>query len=144
MSLSIDVEAWRRHHSQLVWLSGCSSLLLNLLCRYQPELHLGLSSSHMRFMSSHWSATKQRLYPQSVAAISRHSVLSGDRIQQCETSWWNVTTVCFVSRLCVAVKCIADSFTQMSWAEPRVIGRWPGWLTIVLQCYDTVSWSSVP
>jgi len=33
-----------------------------------------------------WSATKQRLHPQSVAEISRHSVLSGDRIRQCETS----------------------------------------------------------
>jgi len=40
----------------------------------------------MRFMSHNWSATKQRLHPQSVAEISRHSVLSGDVIQQCETS----------------------------------------------------------
>ena len=40
----------------------------------------------MGFMSHNWSATKQRLHPQSVAEISRHSVLSGDRIQQCETS----------------------------------------------------------
>jgi len=28
---------------------------------------------------------KQRPHPQSVAEISRHSVLSGDRIRQCET-----------------------------------------------------------
>jgi len=40
----------------------------------------------MRFMSHNWSAMKQRLHPQSVAEISRHSVLSGDRIRQCETS----------------------------------------------------------
>jgi len=33
-----------------------------------------------------WSATKQRPHPQSVAEISRHSVLSGDKIRQCETS----------------------------------------------------------
>ena len=33
-----------------------------------------------------WLATKQRLHPQSVAEISRHSVLSGDRIRQCGTS----------------------------------------------------------
>ena len=33
-----------------------------------------------------WSATKQNLHPQSVAEISRHSVLSGDRIRQCGTS----------------------------------------------------------
>ena len=37
-------------------------------------------------MNHNWSATKQRLHPHSVAEISRHSVLSGDRIQQCATS----------------------------------------------------------
>ena len=42
--------------------------------------------SRMRFMSHNWSATKQRPHLQSVAKISRHSVLSGDRIRQCETS----------------------------------------------------------
>jgi len=44
------------------------------------------SSSRMRVINHNWSATKQRLHPQSVAEISRHSVLSGDRIRQCETS----------------------------------------------------------
>jgi len=44
------------------------------------------SSSLMRFMSHNWSATKQRRHPQSVAEISRHSVLSGDMIRQCEAS----------------------------------------------------------
>ena len=39
------------------------------------------SSSRMRVMNHNWSATKQRLQPQSVAEISRHSVLSGDRIR---------------------------------------------------------------
>ena len=38
------------------------------------------SSSRMRVMNHNWSATKQHLHPQSVAEISRHSVLSGDRI----------------------------------------------------------------
>ena len=37
-------------------------------------------SSRMRFMSHNRSATKQSLHLQSVAEISRHSVLSGDRI----------------------------------------------------------------
>ena len=37
------------------------------------------TSSRMCFMSHNWSAMKQRLHPQSVAEISRHSVLSGDR-----------------------------------------------------------------
>ena len=44
------------------------------------------TSSRMHYMSHNWSATKQHLHPQSVAEISRHSVLSGDRIRQCETS----------------------------------------------------------
>ena len=44
------------------------------------------SSSRMRVVNHNWSDTKQRLHPQSVAEINRHSVLSGDRIRQCETS----------------------------------------------------------
>jgi len=44
------------------------------------------SSSRMCVIYHNWSATKQRRHPQSVAEISRHSVLSGDRIRQCETS----------------------------------------------------------
>ena len=40
----------------------------------------------MRVINHNWSATKQRPHPQSVAEISHHSVLSGDRIRQCETS----------------------------------------------------------
>ena len=44
------------------------------------------SSSRMRVIYHNWSATKQRPHPQSVAEISRHSVLAGDRIRQCETS----------------------------------------------------------
>ena len=44
------------------------------------------TSTRMRVVNHNWSATTQRLHPQSVAEISRHSVLSGDRIRQCETS----------------------------------------------------------
>ena len=44
------------------------------------------SSSRMRVINNNWSATKQRLHPQSVAEISRHSVLSEDKIRQCGTS----------------------------------------------------------
>ena len=40
----------------------------------------------MRVMNHNWSATKQHLHPQSVAEISRHSVLSGDSIRQCGKS----------------------------------------------------------
>jgi len=45
-----------------------------------------VTSSRMRVMNHNWSATKQHLHPQSIAEISRHSVLSVDRIRQCETS----------------------------------------------------------
>jgi len=52
-----------------------------------PRMHNSTSSSsRMRVIYHNWSATKQRPHPQSVAEISRHSVLSGDRIRQCETS----------------------------------------------------------
>jgi len=47
--------------------------------------HAASSSSRMRVMNHNWSAAKQCLHPQSIAEINRHSVLSGDRIQQCET-----------------------------------------------------------
>jgi len=40
------------------------------------------SSSRMHIINHNWSATKQRLHPQSVAEISRHSVLSVDMIRQ--------------------------------------------------------------
>jgi len=49
-----------------------------LVCRL-----LASSFSRMRVMNHNWSATKQRLHPQSVAEISRHLVSSGDRIRQC-------------------------------------------------------------
>jgi len=44
------------------------------------------SSSRMCVMNHNWSATKHCLHLQSVAEISRHSVLSGDRVRQCGTS----------------------------------------------------------
>jgi len=50
------------------------------------KLYYKSSSSRMRVLNHNWSAMKQRPHPQSAAEISRHSVLSGDRIQQCETS----------------------------------------------------------
>ena len=52
------------------------------------------SSSRMRVIYHNWSAMKQRPHLQSVAEISRHSVLSGDRIQQCETTPTDNTLHC--------------------------------------------------
>jgi len=49
-------------------------------------MRLYSSSSRMRVIYHNWSATKQCPHPQSVAEISHRSVLSGDRIRQCETS----------------------------------------------------------
>jgi len=48
---------------------------------WHTSLHQSSSSSRMRVMNHNWSATKQRLHPQSVAEISRHSVSSKDRIR---------------------------------------------------------------
>jgi len=49
---------------------------------------LPFSSSRMHVMNHSWSATKQRLHPQSVANISRHSVLSS-----CRESWWLLASI---------------------------------------------------
>jgi len=64
-------------------ISSLDHLLNNFL--EWPHLYC-TSSSCMRVINHNWSAMKQRHHPQSVAEISRHSVLSGDRIRQCETS----------------------------------------------------------
>ena len=76
--------------------------------------HRTSSSSRMRVMNHNWSATKQRLHPQSVAEISRHLLLSGDRIRQCGTSsgsrhkdtlnWESITKLC--------LKCPSWALTQ--------------------------------
>ena len=50
------------------------------------SLHSYTFSAHMRVMNHNWSATKQHFHLQSVAEISCHSVLSGDRIRHCGTS----------------------------------------------------------
>ena len=52
---------------------------------YKSLSYAASSSFRMRVINHNWSAMKQRPHPQSVAEISRHSVLSGDRIRQCET-----------------------------------------------------------
>ena len=67
---------------------SCSDVILERDRRivWTELLHSSSSSFGMRVMNHNWSATQQRLHPQSVAEISRHSVLSGDRIRQCETS----------------------------------------------------------
>ena len=57
-----------------------------LVATLKPQSNGPSSSSRMRVLNHNWSATKQRPHPQSVAEISHHSVLSGDRIRQCETS----------------------------------------------------------
>ena len=41
--------------------------------------------------------------------------------------------------------CIKNFFAYIllftfQWAEPGEIGPWPGWQTIILQCYDPVGW----
>jgi len=55
-------------------------------CNSPPINSQSSSSSRMCVMNHNWSVTKQRFHPHSVAKISRLSVLSEDRIQQCGTS----------------------------------------------------------
>ena len=84
------------------------------------------SSSHMRVVNHNWSATKQRLHPQSVAEISRHSVLSVDRIRQRETS------ISFCGHRSVPVPCengSADTtvFRGRSKRGCRIVGSHTRW-----------------
>ena len=66
-------------HQKMVFLLIWQSYRNNL----QKDVHY-LSLLLLVCMSS--TITGQRLHPQSVAEISHHSVLSGNRIRQCETS----------------------------------------------------------
>ena len=63
---------------------GDTAAALSFYTTYEISIHF--FSSRMRFMGHNWSATKQRLHPQSAAEISRYSALLGDRTRQCETS----------------------------------------------------------
>ena len=78
---------WWRSKPEAEFQSG-RRLLFKNGSSYIPAVN---SSSRMRVMNHNWSATKQRLYPQILAEISRHSVLSGDRIRQCGTSYGSAT-----------------------------------------------------
>ena len=60
-------------------LQAAATLSLSRVVSANYHLHSS-SSSRMHIINHNWSATKQRPHPQSVAEISRHSVLSGDRI----------------------------------------------------------------
>ena len=66
-------------------LSCVSSVVSTSATDYLDLLICESSSSRMRVINHNWSATKQLLHLQSVAKISCHSVLLGDRIRQCGT-----------------------------------------------------------
>ena len=70
----------------IVAISCILFIILDIFCCYVIYYFYSYNSSRMCVVNHNWSATKQRLHPQSVAEISCHSVLSGDRIRQCETS----------------------------------------------------------
>ena len=72
--------------NQLDLLQNCHFLYVEDMLSLKAVKQEHSSSSRMRVIYHNWSDTKQRPHPQSVAEISRHSVLSGDRIRQCETS----------------------------------------------------------
>ena len=85
-SMNMHVWAAGRASSQTECSEGPCGLASPSVAIIQPLLAPASSSSRMRVIYHNWSAMKQRPHPQSVAKISRHSVLSGDRIRQCETS----------------------------------------------------------
>ena len=61
--------------------------LIKLNMHFMHGVFYSSSSSRMRVINHNWSATKQRLHPQSVFIRDKPPlVLSGDRIRQCETS----------------------------------------------------------
>ena len=72
---------WKHFHVPNQWHHSIACLATITAEHYK----INTSFSRMRVIYHNWSATKQRPHPQSVAEISRHSVLSGDRIRQCET-----------------------------------------------------------
>ena len=81
------------------------------------------SSSSMCVINHNWSAMKQRLHPQSVAEISRHSVLSGDRIRQCETSSGSRhkdTDQCLIVAISFSRRCIVPVPCENGSAETTV------------------------
>jgi len=87
----------------LVRRKGNIKKTVSLLQYCVPSCGAQSSSSHMRVLNHNWSATKQRPHPQSVAEISRHSVLSGDRIRQCETSLHSGTSSSHRSVDCIGL-----------------------------------------
>ena len=63
--------------------SLCGGVIsLSFLLWNMGPLLLSASSSCMRVMNHNWSAVKQRLHLHSVAEISHHSVLLGDRVRK--------------------------------------------------------------
>jgi len=96
----------RKLHKKIIFWNKASMLINKSFKQIQPSAHLqhspilafskvvlidSLKNTIFFFFSyalhdHNWSATKQRLHPQSVAETSCHSVLSGDRIRHCETS----------------------------------------------------------
>ena len=85
---SFDFILFDHHHHHIIInkliIVACSrGLTACIIVNYLAES----SSSRMRFMSHNWSATKQRLHPQSVAEISRHTVLSGQDSTMWDIGW---------------------------------------------------------
>ena len=94
------------------------------------------SSSRMRVIYHNWSATKQRPHPQSVAEISCHSVLSGDRIRQCETSSQHCRTREWIHNILGAIQQTPGSLMILA-TKVQALG-----ISVGMQCQSAV-WSYV-
>ena len=106
--------------------TATAEAIVPLLLYFTHITYIFLSSC-MCVMNHNWSATKQRLHPQSVAEISHHSVLSGDRIRQCETS----------STLTTKVQHLTGSVTSL-WKVPYHSVSYTDdhhWSTVLKVCF---------
>ena len=79
-----------------------------------------------------------------VSRLYRALILLGLALSSKHLCIFGVSSVFMV--LCVYLKKIFAYILLFTFyrAVPGVIGTWRGWLTIVLQCYDTVGWATWP
>ena len=77
-------------HTAVGWFSKSVPSWFHILTQSEIVVNsYSSSSSRMRVINHNWSATKQRLHPQSVAEISRHSVFVRGQDSTMWASFWS-------------------------------------------------------
>ena len=100
------------------------------------------SSSRMCFMSHKWLAMKQRLRPQSVAEISRHSVLSGQ-----DSTMWDIVWVLPQRHKCLRLHTQSMYKTEWWWkgigaGEEEPTKNYLKWPLLPQKWSGNISWHS--